>query len=196
MKRKNLYNLEYKQKLIKYLSELTCFEICPKVEIISIAKLFLNDFYGHNIDMLCTLFESCGRFLFINHETHSLTKSLIDTVIRQVKHNLYEKWHLNQIENACLACNPVASLNYKNKKAKKPKDPVLAYIKFLLFSTLDKKSSSKNFQALLKFPFYNEKVFNYFYHFICFKFLYFYFLIYILFYLQFLLFNIVKFSTF
>jgi regulator of nonsense transcripts 2 len=62
------------------------FELFPMQNIFDILKKLTEDFKGHSIDMLCQLMENCGRFLYLNEQSHLKFSSLLDK-IKQTSHH-------------------------------------------------------------------------------------------------------------
>ncbi|KAL0478538.1 regulator of nonsense transcript, partial [Acrasis kona] len=70
---KDQIKIETKVKNIRFISELTKFKILPPQTTLSLLDKCLNDFRHHNIDVACHLLETCGRFLYVNKDTHEKT---------------------------------------------------------------------------------------------------------------------------
>ena len=56
------------------LGEMAKFNMFPKSEALHCMKMLMFDFTHHNIEMACSLLESCGRFLYRSPESHHRTK--------------------------------------------------------------------------------------------------------------------------
>eukprot|EP01053_Blabericola_migrator_P013060 Blabericola_migrator_1__13059@NODE_87_length_14713_cov_55_061450_g78_i0_p1_GENE_NODE_87_length_14713_cov_55_061450_g78_i0NODE_87_length_14713_cov_55_061450_g78_i0_p1_ORF_typecomplete_len1448_score324_46MIF4G/PF02854_19/0_0018MIF4G/PF02854_19/5_4e23MIF4G/PF02854_19/3_3e08MIF4G/PF02854_19/5_7e03Upf2/PF04050_14/7_3e11DUF4763/PF15960_5/0_37Nop14/PF04147_12/2_9Nop14/PF04147_12/51RRN3/PF05327_11/60RRN3/PF05327_11/1_6RNA_pol_3_Rpc31/PF11705_8/1_1e04RNA_pol_3_Rpc31/PF11705_8/0_079DNA_pol_phi/PF04931_13/ len=60
---KSPYKIEQKIKNIRFLGELCKFKLIPIGSILEIVDTLVDDFNPHHIEMLCHLFETCGRFI-------------------------------------------------------------------------------------------------------------------------------------
>jgi regulator of nonsense transcripts 2 len=79
---KKQLNLENRLRNARYIGELTKFRVAPPIVVLRGIKRCLDDFSGFNIDVICCLLESCGRFLYRTPHTSSKVAQLIDTMKR------------------------------------------------------------------------------------------------------------------
>jgi len=78
-------NIEGRFKTARYIGELTKFRVAPPIVALRCIKRCCDDFSGANIDVVCCLLESCGRYLHrIKHTSARLTV-LLDTITRLSK---------------------------------------------------------------------------------------------------------------
>lgn len=61
-------------QVVRFIGELVKFRLYSKLEALFCVKLLLSDFNHHHIEMLCNLFETCGRFLYSQPDSHQRTK--------------------------------------------------------------------------------------------------------------------------
>lgn len=66
--------LEQKLRVARYIGELVMFSVMSKNEAFNQMKLLLRNFTHHQIDMMCCLLETCGRFLYRSKESHRRMK--------------------------------------------------------------------------------------------------------------------------
>lgn len=62
---------------IRFLGELTKFEITPSHSILHVFKVSLDDFSGSSIDNICVLLETCGRYLLRSPATTERMASMV-----------------------------------------------------------------------------------------------------------------------
>lgn len=74
IKKKDQINIETKIKVVRFIGELVKFKMYSKLEGLFCVKVLLQDFNHHHIEMVCNLFECCGRFLLNHAESHERTK--------------------------------------------------------------------------------------------------------------------------
>jgi regulator of nonsense transcripts 2 len=77
-KRREQVFIEEKIKNIRYLGELAKFKVLSSLSTFHLIKVLLDDFSHHNVDILCTLLDTCGRFLFRNPETNVRMASFVN----------------------------------------------------------------------------------------------------------------------
>ncbi len=74
VRKKDQINVENKLKVCRFIGEMVKFKMFLKTEALFCIKMLLYDFRHHQIEMACTMVESCGRFLFRSPESHNRTK--------------------------------------------------------------------------------------------------------------------------
>eukprot|EP00871_Galdieria_phlegrea_P003127 jgi/Galph1/3815/GphlegSOOS_G2482.1 len=123
------YYLQCRLWNARFIGELTKFRMFPMHIVIHFMKMCLDDFVHYNIDVVCALIESCGRFLYSHSETQQRMGNLLDILwrLRSVK-NLQLR-HEVMVENAYFTVKAVNSNNEKTSE----REPVKEFIRFLLF---------------------------------------------------------------
>lgn len=75
VRKKDQINIESKIKVVRFIGELIKFKMYSKLEGLFCIKVLLQNFnHHHHIEMVCNLFETCGRFLFNHTESRQRTK--------------------------------------------------------------------------------------------------------------------------
>jgi regulator of nonsense transcripts 2 len=69
--------MEARIRNIRFLSELTKFNVTPPRVIFHCVWTLLNDFSHESIEVLCNLLETCGRFLYKSPATHASQSSMV-----------------------------------------------------------------------------------------------------------------------
>ena len=88
-------NTESQLRTVRYLGELTKFQVVPPIVVLRGLRRCLEDFSGYNIDVACCLLESCGRYLYRMKHTHSKLSQLMDTMMRIKKARVSQYYLLN-----------------------------------------------------------------------------------------------------
>ncbi|KAI8820667.1 armadillo-type protein [Fimicolochytrium jonesii] len=145
-KRKEQVFIEEKTKIIRYLAELTKFRVTPQHVIFHCIKVLLDNFKHHNIELLCVLLESCGRFLFKSPETHLRTSNYLDILMRKKNVEHVDSRQTFMIENAYYQCNPPD----KPATEAKARPPMELYVRKLIYSDMSKKTVDKVLKQLRK----------------------------------------------
>lgn len=94
------------------MSELTKFGVTPSHSILHIMKVCLDDFTGSNIDNLCTLLETCGRFLLKSEGTREKMAVMLDTVKRKKNVANLDQRQSTMLDNAYYQVSPLPSSTY------------------------------------------------------------------------------------
>lgn len=147
LQRRKAHNLlETRIKNIRYLSELTKFRVVPAHTIFHSFKVALDDFTNHNIDIVCNLLETCGRFLLKSPETGARTSGMLETVMRKKTVQHLDSRYATMVENAYYQANPPDKSAIKVKE----RSTMEMYIRKLIHEELCKKSLDKVLKQLRK----------------------------------------------
>ncbi|KAJ3180123.1 hypothetical protein HDU85_004126 [Gaertneriomyces sp. JEL0708] len=146
-KRKEQVFIEEKTKNIRFIGELTKFKVTPLHVVFHCIKLLLDNFKHHNIDLLCTLLETCGRFLYNSPETHTRTVNYLDILMRKKNVKNVDNRQALMIENAYYQCNPPATPAIIVKK----RSDLELYFRKLIYLDMSKKTVEKILKQLRKF---------------------------------------------
>ncbi|KAI9600923.1 hypothetical protein H4Q26_000717 [Puccinia striiformis f. sp. tritici PST-130] len=109
-----------RSKNVRWISELTKFNLVPSHLILHIIKVCLDDLHGTNVENLCDLLEGCGRWLDQNAEEKGITELRFPTD--------------NLLENAYF----------------QHRTPMELYIRYQLYDCLSKKSVDRTIKTLRK----------------------------------------------
>ncbi|CEP12054.1 hypothetical protein [Parasitella parasitica] len=147
LQRKKTHNLlETRIKNIRYLSELAKFRVTPAHTIFYSFKVALDDFTNHNIDIVCNLLETCGRFLLKSPETSARMGGMLDTVMRKKAVQHLDSRYATMVENAYYQANPPDKPAIKIKE----RSTMEMYIRRLIHQDLCKKYLDKVLKQLRK----------------------------------------------
>lgn len=84
-KYKKNQNIESRLRTARYIGELTKFRVAPPMISLRCIRRCLDDFTGGNVDVACSLLESCGRFLYRMKHTNPKLTSLMEAMTRLSK---------------------------------------------------------------------------------------------------------------
>ncbi|KAJ3680250.1 hypothetical protein LUZ60_016528 [Juncus effusus] len=146
--KKDQINIETKIKNIRFIGELCKFKIAPPNLVFSCLKQCLDDFTHHNIDVLCNLLETCGRYLYRSPDTSVRMANMLDIMMRLKSFKNLDPRHSTLVENAYYLCKPPE----KSARTSKVRPPVHQYIRKLLFTDLDKATVETVLRQLRKLP--------------------------------------------
>jgi len=107
----DIINYDVKIRNIRFMGELTKFGIYfenATEKLIENLKQCLDNFHGQNIEIICNLLESCGRFLLNTLDQANLTKlnDLIDLMWRLKEKEKISSRQMSSIEQAYFMCRP------------------------------------------------------------------------------------------
>ncbi|KAI8805570.1 armadillo-type protein [Cladochytrium replicatum] len=145
-KKKEQVLIEEKLKNIKFIGELTKFNIMPLPKIFHTLHMMLEDFSHHNIELTCALLETCGRYLFKRPETNVRTSNLLDVMMRKKNVQHVDPRQALMIENAFYQCNPPD----KSAIMQKQRPPLELYLRKLIYGDLAKKTVEKILKQIRK----------------------------------------------
>ncbi|XP_076337894.1 UPF2 regulator of nonsense mediated mRNA decay isoform X2 [Tachypleus tridentatus] len=146
IKKKDQINIESKVKTVRFIGELTKFNIYPKSESLYCLKMLLFDFTHHHIEMACNLLETCGRFLFRSLDSHQRTKVYLSQMMRKKSVMAIDSRYATMVENAFYYCNPPeAPITVKVERL-----PIQEYLRKLLYKDLSKNNTEKILRQMRK----------------------------------------------
>lgn len=145
-RRKTQDLLESRIKNIRFLAELTKFRVTPPHTIFHSLKVAVDDFTNHNIDIVCNLLETCGRFLLKSPETNARISGMLDTVMRKKNVQHLDSRYALMVENAYYQANPPD----KSAIQVKERSPMELYIRKLIHEDLCKKTLDKILKQMRK----------------------------------------------
>ncbi|KAG2176994.1 hypothetical protein INT43_007648 [Umbelopsis isabellina] len=153
-RKKSMDLLESRVKNIRYLAELTKFRITPAHTIFHIFKVALDDFTNQNIDVVCNLLETCGRFLLKSPETGIRMSNMLEIVMRKKNIQHLDNRYTLMIENAYYQANPPD----RSAIVMKERSPMERYIRKMVYGDLNKKSLEKILKQLRKLDWADAKI--------------------------------------
>ena len=136
--------LEVRGRNVRYLAELTKFNILPFYVIFFCLKVLVDGFSRHHIETLAIYLESCGRFLFRNPQTRERMQVLLSTLSKKKEATNVGVSERTMIENAMYYCNPPARSGIVAQKI----DPSESYLAYLLYKKLNKLTIKKTVKQL------------------------------------------------
>ena len=103
----DLINYDVKIRNVRFLGELTKFGL--ETNMLDNLKRCLNDFHGQNIEIVCNLLETCGRYLINTLEKEPLQKlnECLDLMKRLKEKEKISSRQLSNIEQAYHMCRPI-----------------------------------------------------------------------------------------
>lgn len=145
-KEKDQINLETKIKNIRFLSELVKFSVCPHNIIFNCLNQCLEEFRHHDVDIACTLLETCGRYLYKNPTTNIRMNILLDKMMKKKNLKTMTSRQEIMIENAYYYCKPPERQASKEKTL----TPIQQYITHLIYEKLTTQTLNFVFRQIRK----------------------------------------------
>lgn len=130
----------------KVISEIIKFNLFDYDVLFEILNYLIEDFKGHNIDIICNIFDNCGRFLYLNETSNGRFVPLIEK-IKKLAHMLRDERSYNSIYNSLSICRPQEKALHKKVKVRPIEEE---YIRFLIYKLLNKDNTTKIAMLLRK----------------------------------------------
>ena len=124
---------------IRYLAELTKFNLVPEHVIFHCLKVSLDDFSKMNIEIICNLLENCGRYLLRFPDTAPRMKSFLEVLQRKKAAQHLGQQERMLIENAMYYVNPPERAAIQQKE----RTPMDLFIRKLMYIDLTKRNIEK-----------------------------------------------------
>ncbi len=131
---------------IRYLAELTKFNVVPEHIIFHCLKVGLDDFSRMNIEIICNLLENCGRYLLRNSETSPRMTSFLETLQRKKSAQHLGQQERMLIENALYYVDPPQRAAIQQKE----RTPVDLFIRKLIYLDMNKRNYTKVLKSIRK----------------------------------------------
>jgi len=147
VRKKDQINIESKLKVCRFIGELTKFSMFSKADVLFCVKQLLFDFSHHHIEMACTIFESCGAFLYRSADSHRRTKIYLEQMLRKKAAMSLDSRYTTMIENAYYMVAPPDT----PQEARRERPPLHQYIRKLIYTDLNKTNTEKILRQIRKF---------------------------------------------
>ncbi|XP_064604775.1 regulator of nonsense transcripts 2-like isoform X2 [Liolophura sinensis] len=146
VRKKDQINIESKLKTVRFMGEMVKFNMFPKSESLHCLKMLMLEFSHHNIEMACSLLETCGRYLYRSPESHHRTKVYLDVMMRKKAALHLDGRYITMIENAYYYSNPPDT----PQLVRKERPPLHEYMRKLLYKELSKTTTEKVLRQMRK----------------------------------------------
>jgi regulator of nonsense transcripts 2 len=87
MRQDKVTNLDERIRNIRFACELIKFDLFPVQNTFDILKKIIDDFKGYAVDILCSIFENAGRYLYLNDLTHVKFSAFIENIKQMAYHS-------------------------------------------------------------------------------------------------------------
>ncbi|KAI9883753.1 MAG: hypothetical protein M1823_004488 [Watsoniomyces obsoletus] len=139
---------------VRYLAELIKFGLVPEHVVFHCLKVSLDDFSRVNIEIMCHLLESCGRYLLRNPETSPRMQSFMETLQRKKTAQHLPQQERMLIENAIYYVDPPERAAIIQRE----RTPVELYVRNLIYLEMNKRNFSKVLKQLRKLHWEEQEV--------------------------------------
>ena len=121
--------------------ELVKFGIFSIDVLLELLQYIIDDFTGHNIDIVCTICDNCGRFLYLNDYAHVKFSNIIDNLKKIAHHSLlHDERASKSVLNSINICRPQEKTLHKKVKVRPIEEE---YVRFLIYQILNKDTVNK-----------------------------------------------------
>jgi regulator of nonsense transcripts 2 len=153
-RKRNVDLAETRSKNMRFIGELTKFQVAPLYATFHFFKVCLDDFTGPNIDNMATLLETCGRYLLRSPETSERMSSTLEMLRRKRAAQNLDSRQLVLLDNAYYQCNPPE----REATLQKEYTGIQLYINHLIYDVLTKKAMDHVVEKLRKLPWNDAQV--------------------------------------
>ncbi|KAJ2993051.1 hypothetical protein HDV02_002697 [Globomyces sp. JEL0801] len=150
-KKKEQVFIEEKLKNIRFIGELTKFKVTPSHIVFHCLKVLLEDFNFHNVEITCSLLETCGRFLYFNPETNVRTANFLDILLRKKTVLNMDPKYAFMIDNAC---NPPET----SGMVQKHREPIELFLRKLVYKDLSRSTIDVVLKLLRKVDWNDDSI--------------------------------------
>ncbi|KAI8900244.1 armadillo-type protein [Globomyces pollinis-pini] len=153
-KKKEQVFIEEKLKNIRFIGELTKFKVTPSHIVFHCLKVLLEDFNFHNVEITCSLLETCGRFLYFNPETNVRTANFLDILLRKKTVLNMDPKYAFMIDNAVYECNPPET----SGMVQKHREPIELFLRKLVYKDLSRSTIDVVLKLLRKVDWNDDSI--------------------------------------
>lgn len=139
---------------VRYLAELTKFGVVPEHVIFHCLKVSLDDFSKMNIEIICHLLESCGRYLLRNPETAPRMRTFLETLQRKKSAQHLAQQERMLIENAMYYVDPPERAAIEQKE----RTPTDLFVRKLVYNDLTRRNIEKVIKQIRKLHWEEQEV--------------------------------------
>jgi hypothetical protein len=142
IKSQDIMSIQIKLKNIKFIGELTKFNLCDSEIVLTRFKECLEDLKMHNPEILFHLVDICGRFLMKKEKMEGFTKlsfnNMLDKLWEIRSQSILSEISIQYVENSYFYCRPSesASLNKESELTEEEQ-----HIHHLLFEKLNERTA-------------------------------------------------------
>lgn len=152
-KAKNQLHVEGKLKNIRFIGELVKFRVAPPIMAFKLFNKLLKDFHHHNVDLVATLLETCGRFLYLIPVTYARLEGVLDSVMRHRRGRNMDLRQQQLLEAAYFMVKPPDRQVVK----KRVYTEIQQYARHLIFTKLSSGTVEFVNKQLRKLPWHNPE---------------------------------------
>ncbi|KAA8897416.1 putative nonsense-mediated mRNA decay factor [Sphaerosporella brunnea] len=148
---------ESRARNARYLSELTKFGVVPEHVIFHCLKVALEDFHRTNIEIICHILETCGRYLLRTPDTGPRMAGFLET-LKKKKDGVHHLGHQERItiENAFYYVNPPE----RPAITQKERSIMELFVRKLIYLDLTKRNYVKILKQLRKLHWEDPTIVN------------------------------------
>ena len=149
--RGDVATFEHRLKNARFLGELVKFRMVTAPEAFEAIRWLLERFGGQNVDVACTLIETCGSFLARLPETAARMAAILDVFVRlKGSTKGLDSRQVARIDAAHESCRPKSERARSRRARVRP--PTHEYVRHLVFRVLDEKTLPQVNRQLRKLP--------------------------------------------
>lgn len=137
-------------RICRFIGELAKFRVMSQGKVFECIRRSAEDFSPTSIDMLCTILESCGRFLLAQPESHARIENILEMIMRKKQCGHLDQSRVMMIENAIYLTRIRNDIT--TKEPAEEKSILQLYSEWLVYESLRPHNVRDVFQRLRELP--------------------------------------------
>lgn len=136
-----LNNMDERIKNIKFVCEMVKFDNFPIQMTLQMLSKLYDEFDTVSIQLLCLILEGCGRYLFVNEQSHLKIDKFLNDLKKASNYKIYYDSRIyNTVLNTIQICKPNEHLLKHKVKVRSIDEE---FIRYLIYNVLNKENIKK-----------------------------------------------------
>jgi len=148
LRKKEQIHIESKVKTMRFIGEMTKFNMISLTDCLNCLKALVYDFSPHAIEMACGLLETCGYYALRHPTSHLRARVLLENLLRKQAAKALDQRYSTMIDNVRYTVDPPKT----EAVVYKPRPKMHEFIRKLLYRDLNKSSVEKVLRLMRKLP--------------------------------------------
>ena len=148
LRKKEQIHIESKVKTMRFIGEMTKFNMISLTDCLNCLKALVYDFSPHAIEMACGLLETCGYYALRHPTSHLRARVLLENLLRKQAAKALDQRYSTMIDNVRYTVDPPKT----EAVVYRPRPTMHEFIRKLLYRDLNKSSVEKILRLMRKLP--------------------------------------------
>ena len=130
----DILKIQAKKKNVRFIGELTKFELWDIKILLTRFKEWLDDLKGHSAEIIFNITECCGRYLMRKEQMEGFTQisfnNMLDHLWEKKNKSILSEKSVQYIENSYFCCRPFESTSLNNEPDQSEEEKKINYLLF------------------------------------------------------------------